>query len=95
MPLKQIRRAARRGFTKLVSSEKTMKLLATPQAQKVMMKALGMQIAVQERWKSAVAAAARRFDLVTRKDFAQLKRTVRDLESQLKRLQAQPRPESK
>lgn len=87
MPLSQIRKTAVRKMNELMTSERVMKLLGDPRVQKAMMGTLKFQANARDRWEKGVGVVAGSFSLVTRKDLNQLKRRIRDLEGQLRKIQ--------
>lgn len=89
MGLAEIRKTLLKRATRLLTSEKAMQLLADPRVQKAMMGAINLQITTRERWRKGMGFVARRLDLATREDISGLKRTIRTLEGQVKRLQAE------
>lgn len=90
MALSKLRKTAVKRLTDLATSERVMKLLGDPRVQKTMMGALRLQAEVRTRWEKGVNAVAGQFHLATQKDVAALKRRLRDLEGQLRKLQEGP-----
>lgn len=87
MPLSQIRKKALKTLTGIMTSDKAMQIMADPRAQKVMMSAFQLQAQVSSTVNKTVATAAGQLNLVTRKDLSALKRRMRSLENQVKKLQ--------
>jgi hypothetical protein len=87
MPLAQIRKTAVKKMTEIATSERVMKLLGDPRVQKAMMGALKLQADLRSRWESHVTTVAGHFHLATQKDISALKRRIRDLETQLRKVQ--------
>lgn len=87
MPLTKLRKTAVKRLTELATSERVMKLLGDPRVQKAMMGALRFQADARSRWEKGVVTVAGQFHLATQKDVASLKRRIRDLETQLRKLQ--------
>ena len=88
-------RALQEGM-KLMGDPRFMKLMSTPQAQKVMMLAFQLPGMVEGALAAQGKKFARRFKLATREDVERMSTTIRDLERELSRMQqAQggPRPE--
>lgn len=86
MPLDKIRETAKKKVMGFMASEQAMKLMGDPRVQKAMMNALTLQMKVRTQWNTAVSSAARTFNLATREDVRKLKREIKGLERQVKKL---------
>ena len=98
MPLSTIRKKALEKLTGLMTSDRAMQLMADPRAQKLMMTAFRVQAQISGTVNRTVAIAAKQLNLATRKDISELKRKVRSLENQLKKVQntaGPPKPKEK
>lgn len=87
MPLTKLRKTAVKKLTELATSERVMGLLGDPRVQKAMMGALKLQAQARSRFEKGVSTVAGGLSLATQKDVSALKKRIRDLEHQLKKLQ--------
>jgi hypothetical protein len=84
--LGKLRETAMRQGMKLMGDPRVMKLMQDPRFQKLMMKAFQLRGEMQARRDKRAKHFARRMHLATREEVESLKRTIRELESNLERL---------
>jgi hypothetical protein len=89
--LGKLRENALREGMKLMANPRVMKLMSSPQGQKVMMFAFQLPQKINGVFEAQGRMLAKRFRLATRDDLRELKKAVRDLEGALNRLQSKGR----
>jgi hypothetical protein len=74
---------------KLMSNPRVMKVLSNPRVMTLVMKGFQLRAKAQAEMDAQIKALARRFKLATREDVSELKRTLRALEEQLRRVESE------
>jgi hypothetical protein len=74
---------------KLMSDPRVMKLLSNPKVMNLVMKGFQLRGKAQAQIDAQIKSLARMLKLATREEVAELKRTIRVLEEQLRQLQAE------
>ena len=87
--LDQVKDVAARQVGKVLASDATLKVLASPQMKNVMVTAINLRAEARDVVELGVKQVAKQLDLVTRDDVAKLKRSVRDLQHELEDLREQ------
>ena len=85
--ISNLRNRALQEAMKLMGDPRFMRLMNTPQAQRVMMLAFQLPGLVEGALAAQGKKFARRFKLATREDVERMSATIRDLERELTRLQ--------
>jgi hypothetical protein len=85
--IKKVRETAMREGMKLMGNPRVLKLMGTPQGQKVMMLVFQLPQKIQDAFEAQGKRFAKRFKLATRQDLKDLKRSLHDLESALHKMQ--------
>jgi hypothetical protein len=86
--LSKLRDTAMREGMKLMSSPRVIKLMGSPQGQKVMTFAFQLPQKVQGIFEAQGKRFAKRFKLATRQDLKDLKKHLADLEATLKKVES-------
>ena len=79
---------------KLMSDPRVMKVLSNPQVMNLVMKGFQLRGRAQAQLDAQVKALARWLKLATREEVSELKRTIRALEEQIRRLESERRARS-
>jgi hypothetical protein len=80
---------------KLMSDPRVMKLLSDPRVMNLVMKGFQLRGKAQAQIDALIKSLARGLKLATREEVAELKRTIRRLEEQLKHLESETNGHSK
>ncbi len=83
--MRSIKKKVMKRLQAMMMSDSTMRLMADPRFQKVLMAAFQAQHSAKSRYNQGVAALARRLNLATKSDMSKLNRRIRELESALEK----------